>query len=66
MLEGLKIASSSSSERVVRINGIDSEMLNEDLASIFGNVGDMSHLDALMLPKCESKEHLRQVHIMSF
>ncbi len=51
-------------EVVVRVNGVDSGMLQEDLSATLGNSGSGlqgSVPDSLMLPKCESVEHLRQV-----
>ena len=63
-MKGLKIGYQCKSEKVVRINGIDANMLSEDLNSLFGNVHDVPMFDALMLPKCDNIEHLKQVSVM--
>lgn len=57
---GLSVAQQSSSECVVRINGVTSELLSLDLTAVFMNSTN-NQLDALMLPKCENIEHLKQL-----
>ena len=51
---------------MVRVNGVDSGMMAQDLAAVLGGSGQevgvpSSRPDAIMLPKCDSVEHLRQV-----
>ena len=61
------------SECVVRINDVDRDMLNQDLQAVFparlqdSERGGDARPDAIMLPKCESIEHLqlvRYVHVL--
>ena len=59
---GLSVVQQSSSECVVRINGITSGLLSLDLTAVFMNSTE-NQLDTLMLPKCENIEHLKQVYI---
>ena len=56
----------SHQEVVVRVNGVDSGMLEEDLRKALSGSGQKGGAvntgpDSIMLPKCESIEHLRQV-----
>ena len=55
---------SSRSEHAVRLNGVESGMLQADLGSVFGDrltIDDTPH--ALMLPKADSVEHLFEVGV---
>ena len=46
---------------MVRVNDVDSaELMFADLECVFG-AAKIREPDALMLPKCENVEHLRQV-----
>ena len=53
---------------MVRVNGVESGMMELDLAAVVGGASDVpgEPPDALLLPKCDSVEHLRQVkrHIL--
>ena len=52
------------SELVVRVNGVDSGMMRSDIEAIFDGTRDpSSDPEALMLPKVESVEHLREVRL---
>ena len=60
-------------ELIIRINGIDSGLMELDLEAVFGNrshdpsneVNGLSNIpDSIMLPKCDNVEHLRQVWVM--
>lgn len=55
-------------ELVVRVNGVDSGLMGLDLEAVLGRShdsrteGGVSGIpDSIMLPKCDSTEHLRQV-----
>ncbi len=50
-------------ELVVRINGMESGMMQEDLEVVVGGYSDVDGEvpDSILLPKCDSVEHLRQV-----
>ena len=47
------------SEYVIRVNGVESGLMSADLRAVF-EAGPREP-DALMIPKCESIEHLQQV-----
>lgn len=58
-------------EKVVRVNAVDSGMIQADLAAIFGKSHDQasescdrSKPDALMLPKVDSEEHLAELDML--
>lgn len=55
---------------MVRVNGVESGLLGEDLEAVFGRScgsskegGANGIPDSIMLPKCDNIEHLRQVYI---
>ena len=50
-------------ELVVRVNGVESGMMGQDLEAVVGGYSDVDGEipDSIMLPKCDSVEHLRQV-----
>jgi len=51
---------------VVRVNGVDSGMLEEDLHVVLKECqrsGASAWPDSIMLPKCDSMEHLRLVSV---
>ena len=59
-------------ELVVRVNGVDSGLMSLDLKAVLGqshdsgsNVGACRIPDSIMLPKCDSVEHLREVRLHS-
>ena len=55
-------SASALSEHVVRVNGVNSGLMNSDLREVFRSCD--SHVmspDAIMLPKVESAEHVAEV-----
>ena len=60
-------ANGCSSELVVRVNGVESGMMVHDLDTVLSGSGQEGggvvnrRPDAIMLPKCDSVEHLQQV-----
>ena len=58
-------------ELVVRVNGVDSGLLGSDLEAVLGRSRDSEEEgvvsskipDSIMLPKCDSVEHLRLVGV---
>ena len=51
-------------ELVVRINGVESGMMELDLEVVVGGFAEVDGgelPDSILLPKCDSVEHLRQV-----